>query len=246
MANSQYQQGLGSLNLQREQGLQSLGQNRTSAEQNQTRSLRDVSENIRNAFMAGNIFLGSRGAGDSSAADQYSYALNKMGTQQRSGVMNETANILADINARETNLNNIYNTEVNNLSEAKNQQVQQIAMWFNDAQNQLASLKSQGQLGKSQDLQALSKSLLDQAIQSLNDINQQAVTKKQALDTWAMRVSDNISTLKSTMQQVSEISPNLPQATDIFGQPVVAQGNRNAYAYNYSGEDERDRNNLFG
>jgi len=246
MANSQYQQGLGSLNLQREQGLQSLGQNRTSAEQNQTRSLRDVSENIRNAFMAGNIFLGSRGAGDSSAADQYSYALNKMGTQQRSGVMNETANILADINARETNLNNIYNTEVNNLSEAKNQQVQQIAMWFNDAQNQLASLKSQGQLGKSQDLQALSKSLLDQAIQSLNDINQQAVTKKQALDTWAMRVSDNISTLKSTMQQVSEISPNLPQATDIFGQPVVAQGNRNAYAYNYGGEDERDRNNLFG
>ena len=237
MANSQYQQGLGSLNLQREQGLQSLGQNRTSAEQNQTRSLRDVSENI---------FLGSRGAGDSSAADQYSYALNKMGTQQRSGVMNETANILADINARETNLNNIYNTEVNNLSEAKNQQVQQIAMWFNDAQNQLASLKSQGQLGKSQDLQALSKSLLDQAIQSLNDINQQAVTKKQALDTWAMRVSDNISTLKSTMQQVSEISPNLPQATDIFGQPVVAQGNRNAYAYNYGGEDERDRNNLFG
>lgn len=245
IAGSQYQQGANTLGLQREQGLQSLGQNRTEAEQNQARNLRDISESIRNAFMAGNIYLGSRGAGDSSAADQYSYALNKMGTQQRSGVMNETANIMADINSRETNLNNIYNTETNNLAEQKNQQIQQITTWFNDAQNQISNMKSQGQLGKSQDLATVSRSVLDQAINHLNQINQTAINKKQALDQWAMGVSDNINSLKSNMQQASQISMNLPQATDIFGQPRVSQSTQ-AYNYGgYGGYDE-DKNKLFG
>ena len=35
--------------------------------------------------------LGARGAGDSSAANQYSYALNRLGSKERGNVMNTTA-----------------------------------------------------------------------------------------------------------------------------------------------------------
>lgn len=246
IAGSQYQQGLNSLGLQREQGLQSLEQNRASAEQNQTRNLRDISENIRNAFMAGNIYLGSRGAGDSSSANQYSYALNKMGTQQRSGVMNETATILADIDARSNDLNNIYNTEVNNLEQGKNQQMQEIASWFSDAQNQLAGLKSQGQLGKSQDLASLSKNVLDRAIAEVNQINQYVLNKRQMLDQWAMGMSDNINSLKSNLEATSRFNPQLPQASNIFASPSVENpSNTRAYGGGLF-DDERAPNRLFG
>jgi len=244
---SQYQQGVNTLGLQKEQGVQSLAQNRTAAEQNQAANLRDISGNIRNAFMAGNVYLGSRGAGDSSAANQYSYALNKMGTQQRSDVMNNTANILAEVNARETNLNNIYNTEINNLEQEKNAQTQEIAAWFFDAQNQIAQMKSQGQLSKSQDLASISRTLLDNAIAKVNQLNTYALNKRQMLDQWALTNGDKITAAKTSLQSEAQYNPQLPQATNLFGNPQVSSGTQTSF-YGGGGlfDNERDPNKLFG
>lgn len=221
IVNSQYNQGVNTLGLQRDQGLQELDQDRTAAMQNQTSNLRDIAGNIRNAFQAGNVYLGARGASDSSAANQYSYALNKMGTQQRSDVMNNTANILADVDARESNLNNIYSTEVNNLGEQKNQQIQQVGMWFADAQNQIRQMQAEGRLSKSQDLNNLSKDLLNQAIARVNQIEQMAINRKQALDQWAMGVSENIGQLRNNMKSVADFSFQAPQAQRIAGAPQI-------------------------
>lgn len=238
IVNSQYNQGVNTLGLQREQGLQSLDKNRQSAEQNQVKNLRDISSNIRNAFMAGNVYLGSRGAGDSSAADQYSYALGKVGTQQRSDVMGDTANIMADIDARETNLDNMYNTEVNNLEQQKNAQIQQVASWFADAQNQVRMAKSQGQLGKSQDLASLSRTILDQAMNQINQINQYNLNQRQALDQWAMGVSDNITSLKANMQGVTDVSYSMPQAESMPGMSYAGNVQAGYFPGSSYGEDK--------
>lgn len=244
IASGQYNQGVNSLGLQREQGMQSLGQNRAEAEQNQATNLRDISGNIRNAFQAGNVYLGARGSGDSSAADQYSFALNKMATKQRSNVMSDTSSIMDDINARETNLNNIYNTETNNLEQQKNTQIQQIASWFADAQNQVRQAKASGQLGKSRDLQSLSKDMLNQAIQAVNQINSEITQRKQMLEQWAMGISDNINSLKSNMQGISQFDPNLPQSQSLYGNPQVSPNNGSMYYP--GGSSEEQEKGLFG
>lgn len=250
IVNNQYNQGVNNLGLQLSQGNQALESNRNEALQNQTNNLRDISGNIRNAFQAGNVYLGSRGAGDSSASDQYSYALNKMGTQQRSNVMTDTAKILADINARGTNLQNIYNTEINNLGEMKNQKINEIAQWFADAQNQVRNLKSQGKLNKEQDIANLSKDLLNQALSAINNLNQYALNKRAALDQWAMGISDNIDQLKSNMQGTYNTNYSLPQPEYIYSGPQIdSSGN---ISLNTSGggggifSNEKDKNSLFG
>lgn len=250
IVNSQYNQGVNDLSLQRDQGFQALDADRQAANQNQVANLRDISSNIRNAFQAGNVYLGARGAGDSSAANQYSFALNKMGTQQRSDVMNNTANILAEVESRETNLRNIFDTETRNLGEQRNQALNQVTMWFADAQRQIKQMQNDGKLNKSRDLDNLSKDLLNNAIARVNQIESETSNRRQQLQQWAIGVSENINQLKSNMQQVAQFDPLYPQAQAIAGAPqVYSAGN---IATNYGGggnslaNNEDRRFNLFG
>lgn len=237
---SQGQQGQNTLDSQKTQGLQDLDAQRGKVQDNQTKTLRDLSGNIKNSFMAGNIYLGSRGAGDSSAADQYSYALTKMGNKQRGDVMGQSANLLGEIDARESTLKNTYNTETNNLKLQVDQGIQGIAQWFSEAQNQVKQMQAQGQLNKGQDLASLSKDILNQAINKMNQVQEYAQTRKGQLDQWAMGVSKNIGELKTNMAGISQFSPNLPQGGQLTGTPSVdSQGNlfQPGYSSGYS-EDE--------
>src|SRR3990167_5681529 len=145
---SQYGQGVADLGAQKAEGLTELGRTRAKTEQNQVRTLRDLSVNIRNAFQAGNVYLGARGAGDSSAANQYSYALTKLGSQQRSDIMQQGADIFGEIDAREFKLGNIYNQEVNRLGSDRDQKLLGIQSWFAEQQNGIRQAQAQGQLGK--------------------------------------------------------------------------------------------------
>lgn len=248
IANAGFQQGVNTLGLQKTQGVQALGSERTALEQNQAKTLRDLVENQRQAFQAGNNFLGSRGASDSSAAKQYSFALAKEAGRQRGDIMTNTSNQLQEINKREENLNNIYNTEVNNLEQIKQSQYGQIAQWFGDAQNKIKQMQASGQLNKSQDLASLSKDILNQAISEMNRINTDISGRRSALENWAMSNSKNIAELKANMQQASAFSAQLPRAQEIAGTPQVdASGNmRTAFSYGGLTEEEKRKRQLTG
>jgi hypothetical protein len=221
IAESMYRQGANTLGTQREQGLTNLSTEERKLQENQSKTLRDISGSLKSGFMAGNVYLGSRGAGDSSASNQYSLALAKEGSRQRGDVMGQTASQLADVQARRTQLDSIYNTEVRNLDETKNQRLLEIGQWFSQAQQQIRQAQAQGQLGKSQDLQSLSRDILNQAISQMNMINQQVAERKSALDSWAMSNAKNIEQLAGNMRQVSQFTSQLPGFTQIAGTPQV-------------------------
>ena len=246
IANSQFNQGLGDLDLQKTQGFQQLGTQRQQAEQNQAKNLRDLGANLKNSFMAGNVYLGSRGAGDSSAANQYAFALTKMGSRQRGDIMNNTSNILSDIAGRETNLTNIYNTEKNKLQEALNQQIQGIAQWFANAQNTIQMQKAQGQLNKSQDLASLSKEILNYAMGQLQTVQQAAQQRQAGLESWAMSNSQNLAQLKQNMGAISSPSYQMPQASAITGTPQFTSDGRIYVPTGYGSDTEKKKTTLFG
>lgn len=245
IAQSQFNQGLNTLDLQKTQGLSQLGTQREQATQNQAKNLRDLAGNIKNSFMAGNVYLGSRGAGDSSAANQYSFALTKLGSQQRGDIMNNTSNILNDIGNRETNLNNIYNTEKNNLQEGLNQQVQGIAQWYSNAVQNLQMQKAQGQLSKSQDLQSLSREILNRALGELSSIQQQAQNRQAALDSWAISNAKNLSEVRTNLSAVASPAYQLPQAQSITGSPQFTSDGRIFIPSGY-GNNSNEKKNIFG
>jgi len=246
---NQFGQGVSDLDLQKSQGLSSLQGERESAVTNQSKNLKDLSENLRNMFMAGNVYLGSRGAGDSSAANQYSYALTKQGNKARGDVTSQTASIQAEINKRETALGETYNNAVNNLKTERDNKVIEVAQWFDNAQNQIRQAKASGQLQKSTDLTNLSKTLLENAINRLNTIDTEARSKQSALQEWAMNNSKTIGELKSNLANVSNYQANLPTAQQFSGTPTVdSRGNFNlANLQGWStGNTEEKKNSLFG
>jgi len=212
-AEAQYGQGVNSLNTQRSLQQQGLNEQKGVVQGQQKKTLADISNNLRNAYMAGNIYLGARGAGDSSAANQYSYALTKLGSQQRGDVSGQYAGIQNQIMGRENALATTYSGAVKDLEFQKNQRVNEVAQWFNEQQIALKQAQASGQLQKGQDLANLSQNLLQMAMQQLQTTQAEIANKRGMLDEWAMNNSTTIEGLKSNLQQVgSQVSYQNPTA----------------------------------
>lgn len=186
ISNDQYNQGVSDINSQK------------------ASSLKDIGNNIKNAFQAGNIYLGSRGAGDSSAANQYSFAINQEAGKQTS------------------QLNDFVNTQINQLSSTHDQQLNSIASWLAQQQAAVKNAINQGQLSKATDINNLSKSLLDQAMQAANQVKQNASDQYNALLQWAANNSTNIGQLKSNIAAIPQAAGNVQ--IDSQGNFVVPVG----------------------
>lgn len=197
IANSQYDQGVNSINAQK------------------AKSLRDIANNTANAFQAGNIYLGAQGAGDSSAANQYSYALNKQAGKQTG------------------DLNQFVSTQIQQLGSQRDQQINQIASWFADAQNQLKQAMANGQLSKSQDLANMSKDLLNRALAQVDQIKQNSQNQYNALLGWAASNSQNIGQLQQNIA-------GIPQA---IGVPTIDSGGNYVVPTGYGANTNDQRQN---
>ena len=239
---SQIASQLGTAGMQKDQGVRQLEGQRDSVTKNQVKTLRDISASVRNAFLAGNNYLGTRGAGDSSASNQYSFALNKLGTRQRSDVMQQTAGILGNIGTQQFNLEQSYNDQVRNLEATKYQQLQSISSWFSQAQQQLRDAQAQGQLSKDRDLQSVSRQILNDSISALNYVQQESANKRSQLDQWAISISKSPSELAKNLQSVQQYKPALPGYQPVSGQFIVDSGGnmRSNIPVGYGfGNDER-------
>lgn len=197
---------------------QSLKNIDTSTQQNkgevlgqQSKTLKELADNIANQYYAGNQFLGARGAGDSSAANMYSYALNKMGTKSR-------GDILAQTNAQLAKINNLALQEKTKLDSEKTNNMLLVANWYSQAKQQLAGYKGQ-------DLASLSKTLLENAISALSATKTNYEAKVAALQEWAMNNSTNVSQLQTNLKNVASIAPSF---AGIAGTPQVSS---NGYYY---------------
>lgn len=198
------------------QGINDLSSQKASSEQavtkQQATSLKDLGENVRNLFQSGNIYLGARGAGDSSAANQYSYAISKMGTKARGDIMTQA-------NDRINQINDIFNSESNRLKSDYQTKLGSIANWFNEAQNSIRSQIGQAGLGRSQDLQALSQNIYNQALQAMQTLQAETANRRSMLETWAANNSKTVGELVRNMQTVQQmpgysgITSGMPQVT---------------------------------
>lgn len=236
----QYQNSLTqNANQSAELATQQAGTQKGSSErqvnEQQKSSLKDLSGNMRNLFQAGNIYLGSRGASDSSAANQYAFALTKEGSKARAG-------ILAEANSRINNIKDIYDTEVNRIQTDLTGRLGEISDWFYSAQQNLKGSLASAGLNKEKDLQSLSENLYNQAVGYLSQIQQEASGKKQALEQWAINNSKSTQELIANLKQVEQMTPFQGMQN---GMPTVdAQGNFRLPMTGYGTNNEKDK--LFG
>jgi hypothetical protein len=209
---NQYNQSVSDLGAQKTQGMADLGTQRRKTEERTGKSLKDLSDNLRNMFMTGQVYLGARGAGDSSAANQYSYALTQLGSKGRGDILSQQSSIMNDIGDRESRLNNIYTQEKSRLDTEKNNQVLSIAQWFAEAQNQIRNLKGQALLQKGQEL-------LNIGLGRLQMVQQESANRRAALEQWAINTATNINQLKTNMQAVGGFQAPGINTPSIAGTP---------------------------
>lgn len=219
VAGNTYQQGYNTLSNQ-------YKQNSGDIDTSQKRSLNDLGSTIRQLFQSGNTLLGTRGASDSSAANQYSYALTKMGSQQRGDIMGE-------LDRRRSNLKQTYDTNLQNLELQKNNQLQQIAQWYADSQNSIRGIRADLQRQKSQEA-------LNYAISIANQINQNTANQRNALDTWVM---NHAKTLQEAQAGMAQNAQNLP-AFQGLNAPITG-GTTGGYNMFGFGSNDQDKNRLF-
>lgn len=240
IAQRSYDQSIKDLLANKQSSLQDLGVSQGKVEANQVKNLRDIADNIRNQYMAGNVMLGARGAGDSSAANQYSYALNRVGSRERGNVMNQTASSLADLDLQRAKLNNIVTQETSRLDTELGNSLSQITSWLAEQQNSIKNMIAQGKLNKSQDIASLTRDRLNQAVAAYQEKQRDIASKKAALESWAMTNADNISKLATNMKSIGQFVPNMPYANPLNGSVSVdSQGNiRGMYGYGANKDEE--------
>jgi len=239
----QYDQGYNTLTSQRDIGAKDLASERVKTEEAQTKTMRELAEAIRDQFMAGQVMLGTRGAGDSSAANQYAYALTKMGNRQRGDVASTYAGIQNDTNDREFKLNTTYNSEINNIRIERDNRINQIATWFSEQQNNIRQMQAEGRLRKGQDLQNLTMNMYNQAMNAVNQANSEAQNRRLMLDQWAMNNSRNIQQLQQNLAGISEVNYNRPAFQGLNSRLSMGGGQRQTQGVQggFFNDDERLR-----
>lgn len=241
IARNSYDQSVRDIGFEQENNQALLDKQYRKNEENQVRSLQDIADNIRNLYRSGNIYLGSRGAGDSSAANQYSYAVTKLGSKQRGDVLNQTRSIQNDIADREAQLGRTVMSEKAKIKTDFDNKVLEISTWLKDAQEQVKQARANGELQKGQSLAQLSQDIYNQATNRLLQLENNATERTNALVSWATSNSANINQLKSNLKEVSNITATNPTFSQLSGSPQVdAQGNiRTSYWSQTKDEDKR-------
>ncbi len=242
--NSQFDKGVADLQGQQQVGMTDIQGYRDKATSQQERSLRGLAEDIQNQYQAGNIFLGARGAGDSSAANQYAYAVSKQGSKQRGDIMNKTSDVNQELDLRAQKLGDIYNTETTKMKADRDTQIGSVGQWFYQQQNALQQAKANGQLQKGQDLANLSKQLLSAAMQQISNVQANYQSQNNALQQWAMSNSQNITQLRGNMQAVSQYQMPTIANSSILGSPQLQANNSIYVPGNIGGYNDQTNNQL--
>lgn len=246
IAQNSYNQGINEIQSQKASSLADLETSRRKNSEQQVKTLADIADNIRNLYQTGNVMLGTKGAGDSSAADRYAYAVTKLGSKQRGDVLAQTRSIENDIADRAAKLNNIVTMETSKLKTNLDNQILQVAQFFQDKQNELLQAKATGQLQRGQSLAALSSQLLSVAQQQLAAAEQDYRAKQNSLLTWAENNSKTIGQLRTNLAALGQYNLPAIQAEAVNGQPSFdAQGNLSVPMFGGAVPKTRE-NQLFG
>jgi len=167
---AQYGQQGKALASNRLTGVENLNRQAETTTRQKNMGLRDLAQNIRNAYQAGMNRLGVGGAADSSASGMYKYALGQQQSQNKGQLLSDYNYNLGNINLATTQLERGYKEKVDSLNIWKQQQAADIANRFQDARNQLQMQRAQYGGGYVDQAQS---QLAQQAIGALSNLSTQ-------------------------------------------------------------------------
>lgn len=170
---------------------------RDNVETNQKKTLSDLAANIRNVMKAGNVYLGSKGAGDSSATGMFGFAASQEASKQRGDIRMQTDSMMKEIDMKESDVNIAYDAQLKAVDDWKMEEIMKVSDDFNNKKMSLMSQKPNIRA------QAVSTWL-----NYLTTIDTQARSWQADIDKWA---KDRLATLDNFKVQISQSSAFSPK-----------------------------------
>jgi hypothetical protein len=118
-------------------GLGNLARQKETTTRQKDISLRDLAQNIRNAYQGGMNKLATGGAADSSASKMYRFALGQQEAQNRGKLLSDYNYNLGNIDLQQRNLETDFATKMRGLEQWKASQAYRIADQFRNARDEI-------------------------------------------------------------------------------------------------------------
>ena len=158
---------------------------RNNVATNQAKSVRDLQENMRNMLQAGNIQLGIGGAGDSSAANMYAYALSKQAGRNSADISNQASSQYGQIDAQAQQIRATADDNLAKLNTWKADNLNSVLTWAQDQVSQIRQQRISATGQKAAALAAAEAGIIQNALTSLQNMDSQIATWKQGIQSWA-------------------------------------------------------------
>jgi len=237
-----YQTQLGELGGAQEAARQRLEGYRGEIRADQAQNLKALAESMRNWARAGQIQLGSWGAGSSSATPMYQYALAKEAGKRGTDIARQSSAMFNDLRMKEEDINLAYNQSKSQLDTWKTEQMGAITDWYNTQLSNIEQQKATASGEKARALASAENSLIQEAYNRLLNIQGQAQQWDAAMREWAINRLAGIDDMKMSLGQMANYSPQQIVWNELQGMgsmPQQSYEDWNPYARKAREEEER-------
>lgn len=237
-----YQTQLGELGGAQEAARQRLEGYRGEIRADQAQNLKALAESMRNWARAGQIQLGSWGAGSSSATPMYQYALAKEAGKRGTDIARQSSAMFNDLRMKEEDINLAYNQSKSQLDTWKTEQMGAITDWYNTQLSNIEQQKAKASGEKARALASAENSLIQEAYNRLLNIQGQAQQWDAAMKEWAINRLAGIDDMKMSLGQMANYSPQQIVWNELQGMGSMPQQSYeawNPYARKAREEEER-------
>lgn len=231
--NSMYNNQAEELGVSKKGALDTLDTYRTEVGQRQAKSVRQLNQNMQKMLQAGNVYLGTAGAGDSSAAKMYAFALSKAAGQGAAEISDNASSQYNDLNVQQSNVQTTFDTNMSQLKQWKDSELNKVSEWANTQLLNIQNAKASATGQKAQALASMEQGVIQQALSYLQSLDSQATNWASQMQTWAINRMASIDDAKIKLGQQAQynvqdiIAPQLaginsPIASNVNSQYVTA------------------------
>ena len=214
-----------SIGTNQESALNKLDIQKEGVNQDQTKTLSDLSQNMRNMIKAGQMKLGAYGAGNSTAAPMYAYAMAKQSNKNMADVKYQANKLTNDINLKVQDVKSTFSEQMSQLTQWKTGALTQVGQWYT---SQMGDLESRRDIALQNKVQ-MQNSVLQQALGLLSSLDEKATSWQSSMQQWA---TDRLSQLNNYKIEIANKVGGDPGA--IVGQELQAGLNVSGNSGDYS------------
>lgn len=184
-----------------------LGTYRKDVETRKKATMDELANNMRNMLKAGNTMLGAYGAGDSSAVGMYNYALAKQADQRAGAVQKQANDQYSELDRKALDVKSAFDQSIGDLDTWKATSIDQIRQSTRARLDQINQAKIGADQSRLQALSSLETGLLNQAVQSLAQIDSEHRNYARQIQQWQMDRIAQLQNYKMQLGQAGNFSP---------------------------------------